>query len=156
MGLAITDLPTILDVLHVSGAPNFVVLRYRDYIRFAALAGTDHAPEVVSVLDAGGEHEFVIVAFDAYWRGLISLDIVGHIDEASYLAWNPDVATAVERGEVTSGNDHYLFQGYLERRRATLPATIRAAPVDLVAMGRPYVASARLHFSGAGGRRGAR
>ncbi|MEM7701099.1 MAG: glycosyltransferase family 2 protein [Pseudomonadota bacterium] len=40
-------------------------------------------------------------------------------DETDYLARNPDVAQAVERGEFRSGYDHYALHGHLEDRGRT-------------------------------------
>jgi hypothetical protein len=36
--------------------------------------------------------------------------------EAEYLAYNPDVAAAVYRGNFTSGADHFMHGGYRENR----------------------------------------
>lgn len=37
-------------------------------------------------------------------------------DEDDYMASNPDVATAIRRGEVSSAHDHYITDGYFEGR----------------------------------------
>jgi hypothetical protein len=37
-------------------------------------------------------------------------------DDEGYLASNPDVAAAIRRGEVASGRDHYITDGYFEGR----------------------------------------
>ncbi len=43
-------------------------------------------------------------------------DIEGNFDEDAYLRAFPDVAQAMERGELTSGLQHYLLAGRAERR----------------------------------------
>jgi hypothetical protein len=42
-------------------------------------------------------------------------------DEAQYQRCNPDVADAVERGEIASGREHFLGRGYLEGRVGAVP-----------------------------------
>ncbi len=44
------------------------------------------------------------------------------VNEAWYLANYPDVAAAVQRGEMKSGREHYIRSGYFENR---LPGPIR-------------------------------
>ncbi|UFZ01822.1 hypothetical protein LQG66_21155 [Bradyrhizobium ontarionense] len=42
-------------------------------------------------------------------------------DEQRYLAENPDVAKAIERGEIESAHMHYLGYGYFEGRKGSGP-----------------------------------
>ncbi|MAQ66599.1 MAG: glycosyl transferase [Sphingomonadaceae bacterium] len=42
-----------------------------------------------------------------------------NFDEAAYLAQNPDVASVVRAGELTSGFEHYVLNGHLENRTRT-------------------------------------
>ncbi len=42
-------------------------------------------------------------------------------DEDAYLASNPDVATAIRRGEVASAHEHYVTNGYFEGREGAGP-----------------------------------
>jgi hypothetical protein len=114
--LPIADLPTIVEVLAVGEEPCFVVLRYRDFVRFAAIIEAEHTPDVVTVLDVGGEHAFVVVRYEVLRRALLSLEISGDIDERAYLEQHRDVAEAVARGALRCGAEHYIFQGYFERR----------------------------------------
>jgi hypothetical protein len=41
-------------------------------------------------------------------------------DEEGYLASNPDVATAIRRGEVASAREHYIADGYFEGREGAV------------------------------------
>jgi hypothetical protein len=59
-------------------------------------------------------------------------------DEERYLHHNPDVASAVFRGEIKSGHEHYLVDGYFEGRDGVDDAFVEAAYLEL----NPDVASA--------------
>jgi hypothetical protein len=119
--LPVADLPTIVEVLTVGAEPRFVVLQYRDFVRFAAIAEAKYAPDVVSVLDVGGDHAFVVIGYEGLRRSLLSLEITGDIDERAYLERHRDVAAAVARGALRCGAEHYIIQGYFERRIVRFP-----------------------------------
>jgi hypothetical protein len=44
----------------------------------------------------------------------------GTIDAAHYLRRHPDVRHAIEAGQVADAREHYLMQGYVERRDVRL------------------------------------
>jgi hypothetical protein len=50
----------------------------------------------------------------------------GDFNEAGYLKANPDVAEAVERGEIESARLHYIGFGYFEGRWALRPTSTSA------------------------------
>lgn len=114
--MRIADLPKIVEVLSVGEEPKFVVLTYRDFVRFATAVSAEHAPDVITVLDAAGEHEFVVIAYEGLRSALLRLDINGGIDERAYLERYTDVADAVARGALACGAEHYVLQGYFEQR----------------------------------------
>ena len=126
--ITISELPTIIDVLHHGGAPAFAVLPYYQFVRLAAMsaspddsdASPNETPEVSSVLEGDGEHAYAIVAWDAYRSYLNRFAVFGHVDENHYLTMHEDVRKAVEDGGIASGTEHYIVQGYFERRRARL------------------------------------
>ena len=123
MPVAITELPRIVETLTVDGRPQFFVLPYDGSVRFVAAVSAGQAPDVVSVLDHGGEHVFVILPNDWYRVYIVGLDIAGEVDEAHYLDVHEEVKFAVEQGGLRSGTHHYLIQGYFERREVRFPAT---------------------------------
>jgi hypothetical protein len=116
MQLLVADLPTIVEVLTVGEEPRFIVLQYRDFVRFASIAEGKHTPDVITVLDVEGEHAFVVISYEGLLRTLLSLEITGGIDESAYLEQHKDVAEAVARGALRCGAEHYILQGYFERR----------------------------------------
>jgi hypothetical protein len=42
-------------------------------------------------------------------------------DETQYLRCNPDVATAIRKGEMPSGREHFIQAGYFEGRTGAIP-----------------------------------
>lgn len=121
MPIAIADLPPIVDLLAVEGEPRFVILGYPAFIRVAVHFEARHAPDVVAVLDCAGEHAFVVLDFEGFRRAVHALTVTGSIDERHYLEKYPDVARAVAAGTLRNGTEHYLVQGYFERRAAREP-----------------------------------
>jgi hypothetical protein len=122
MPVAITGLPRIVETLTVDGRPQFFVLLYNEFVGFVVAASARHAPDVVSVLDHGGEHVFVVLPNDGYRAYIVGLDISGEVDEVHYLGRHTDVKVAVQQGALRSGTQHYLIQGYFERREVRIPA----------------------------------
>ena len=57
--------------------------------------------------------------FEQYAAYMDSLTERSRIDEAAYLAANPDVAQAVAEGKLPSGQFHYWFFGKREKRKLT-------------------------------------
>ena len=79
----------------------------------------------------------------------------GDFNEAGYLAANPDVAEAVERGEIESARLHYIGYGYFEGRQGATPEVderwyLRANPDVGAAVKAGKLSSAREHFTLAG------
>jgi hypothetical protein len=114
--LALTELPPIVEILSVGVEGKLVVLRYTDFVQFAARALPVPAPDVAAVLDHSDEHAFAILALSDYQSHIRKLRITGNIDEQHYLSKYPDIAAAVRAGQLTSGTYHYIIQGYFERR----------------------------------------
>jgi hypothetical protein len=80
-------------------------------------------------------------------------------DEERYLALNPDVKAAVERGEIESGHVHYVGFGYFEGRLGGMDDVdedwyLRAYPDVAQALRDKQVASASQHFYLVGGGEG--
>jgi hypothetical protein len=71
-------------------------------------------------------------------------------DEAQYQRCNPDVADAVERGDVPSGREHFLGKGYLEGRVGAVPVHetwyLSHSPDVAAAKRAGLVASAEAHY----------
>jgi hypothetical protein len=126
--IAITELPKIIDLLLVDGEPCFVVLMYNQFVKFAAIASPNSSPDVVSVLNYNKEHAFVIISYDEFRRYIKKLDVVGDIDETHYLERHKDVKIAIEQGMLRSGTQHYILQGYFERREVRIPIQKRSPP----------------------------
>lgn len=114
--LALTELPPIVEILSVGAEGSLVVLHYVDFVQFAARSLPVPAPEVAAVLDHAEEHAFIILALSEYQSHFRKLSITGSINEQHYLSKYPDIATAVRDGHLTSGTEHYIVQGYFERR----------------------------------------
>ncbi len=70
-------------------------------------------------------------------------------DEARYLRVYPDVAAAVQRGELRSGLEHYLLAGRAERR-LELPEYRQAASPPIRSAADPRLGTARGRAPGAG------
>jgi hypothetical protein len=121
MKVAIAQLPRIVEILTVDGTPRFVVLLYREFVRFVVAASGGYAPDIVSILDHGGEHVFVILPSDHYRMYIGMLDICDQVDESHYLEKHSDVRAAVAQGRLDSGTQHYLISGYFERREVRFP-----------------------------------
>lgn len=80
-------------------------------------------------------------------------------DEERYLALNPDVKAAVERGEIESGHVHYVGFGYFEGRVGGMDDVdedwyLRAYPDVAQALRDKQVTSASQHFYVVGGGEG--
>lgn len=76
-------------------------------------------------------------------------------DEDSYLAANPDVRAAVERGDVESGLVHFIGYGYFEGRKGGMAIVdekwyLRKYPDVRAAVDRGSIASAEDHFHSVG------
>ena len=123
--IPITSLPTIQDLLVVAGQPEFVVLRYAEFIAFVAIADPDDPPDVQSVLATASTNEFVTLRFDDIVSYMQRFRYEGAVDEEHYLASHPDVRAAIERGATRCGTDHYVLQGYFERRAVRLAGNLR-------------------------------
>jgi hypothetical protein len=111
-------LPPIVELLLVGQHPYFVVLAYPAWVRLVATEAAPVPPDVVAVLDAGDEHGFVILRFTAFREYIGEFTIDGAIDEARYLRKYADVAQAVEQGMLQTATEHFIRQGYFERREA--------------------------------------
>lgn len=79
----------------------------------------------------------------------------GDFNEAGYLACNPDVADAVEAGEIDSARLHYIGYGYFEGRLGATPDVderwyLRSNPDVGAAVKAGKLSSAREHFTLAG------
>jgi hypothetical protein len=111
-------LPEIVEYLLVGGEPAFVVLRYDQFVWLAATMAD--APDVMSVLDSGNEHAFVVLRHADFLACVVALEVTGTIDAAHYLRRHPDVRHAIEAGQVADAREHYLMQGYVERRDVRL------------------------------------
>jgi hypothetical protein len=122
MTIPITQLPRIVETLAVNGKPQFVILQYDEFVKVAAAASGRHTPDLVSVLDHGGEHVFVILTSDSHRMYISTLDISGEVDEAHYLNKHKDVKATIDQGRLRSGTQHYLRQGYFERREVRFRA----------------------------------
>jgi hypothetical protein len=122
MRIEITELPRIAGLLSVEKTPHFVVLPYEPFVLWVARAPQVSTPDVAAVLDTHGEHQFIVILYEEYRKYLGHVEVAGRIDEVHYLARHEDVSAAVSHGALRSGTDHYLIQGYLERREARLPA----------------------------------
>jgi len=118
--LAFAELPPIVEILSVGVEGKLVVLRYVDFVQFAARTMPVLAPDVAAVLDHADEHAFVILALSDYQSHFRKLHITGSIDEQHYLSKYPDIAAAIRAGHLASGTEHYIVQGYFERREAKL------------------------------------
>jgi hypothetical protein len=118
--VSIRWMPRIQAILEVSGEPQFVVVSYHDFVRIAALATAGEVPDVCAVLDAEGTHVHAALEWRSYRAFLWQFEMQGTVDEHAYLAQYDDVRAAVDRGEVASATEHYVRQGYFERRRVRL------------------------------------
>ena len=73
------------------------------------------------------------------------------IDETWYLQQNPDIAEAIEAGQVKSARHHFIHNGYFEGRRP-FPIVVDEAwylteyPEIADAIGRGLIESAQRHF----------
>ena len=134
MAVAINRLPQIVDTLSVNGRPEFFVLHYDEFVRFVIVASGGLALDVVSILDCDGKHVFAILRGDHYATYIPMLDVFGEVDEAHYLDKHRDVKAAVSRGELRNGTQHYLIQGYFERREVRFPAESQVCSGGIRAM----------------------
>jgi hypothetical protein len=83
--------------------------------------------------------------------------VTSEFDEKRYLSLNPDVANAIERGEIESAHMHYVGYGYFEGRQGNGPVVDEewylAQYPDVAAAvreGRVKSAEAHFHMMGAG------
>ncbi len=116
----IAVLPTIVDVLAVGEAPVFVILGYRDLIRFIAQLGYEFPCSPVSTIDYADEHAFVILSYEEFRAFIVTLDVTGDIDEEHYTKTHADVRAEIDRGALRNAREHYLFGGYMSQRSARL------------------------------------
>ena len=75
-----------------------------------------------------------------------------NFDERAYLAANPDVAAAVQRGDLASGRRHFQVYGYKEGRRLRMSASVSfaAAKKNKLARVRPLLRSDMPYAGGHG------
>jgi hypothetical protein len=118
MKIAITELPKIIDILVVNGDPYFVVLLYEQFVKLVATASEIESPNITSVIDFNMEHTFIVIRYEEFLRYMIGVEINGSVDERHYLHKHNDVNEAIKNGMLRSGTEHYLLQGYFERRDA--------------------------------------
>ena len=76
-------------------------------------------------------------------------------DESGYLARNPDVARAIERGEIESARVHYIGFGYFEGRQGAGPEVdekwyLQKYPDVAAAVRERKIPSAKDHFHAIG------
>ncbi len=114
--IPISSLPSIQDVWLVDQKPHLVVFRYDEFIRFVATADPENAPDVNSVLALGGECQFITLHFDKIVQYMNRFRYDGIIDEEHYLSVHDDVCSAVNVGLLSGPINHYILQGYFERR----------------------------------------
>lgn len=117
----IAGLPKIARVLEVDCRPYFVVIAYPAFVGFAARAWPTGSPEVLTFLDDGGEHRFVVMLMSAYRAALGALEVTGEIDERHYLRRHEDVRSGIKAEIVESATRHYIVQGYFEERDVRFP-----------------------------------
>lgn len=68
------------------------------------------------------EHAETVTVPSGLFRFLLQLAVAnGDFNEAGYLEANPDVAEAVQKGEVESARLHYIGYGYFEGRQGATP-----------------------------------
>lgn len=69
-----------------------------------------------SLTDINGAVRVVRVPLSLFCKLLSEVILRQEFDEDEYLAANPDVASAVRRGDIESGRIHYATSGYFEGR----------------------------------------
>lgn len=78
-------------------------------------------PHIKAVRPVNGGTDQVVVPIELF-RFLLRCALEGcEFDEAQYQRCNPDVADAVEKGDVSSGREHFLSRGYFESRVGAVP-----------------------------------
>jgi len=117
--VSIFDLPRIAGVINVEGRPFRFILPYRDVIKLIGFYGLN-IPNIDSIIDGPSGHDFIVIDAAIYSAFFSKLSISGSIDERRYLSVHDDVKSGMKNGVVNSARDHFLFQGYLEGRRAVL------------------------------------
>ena len=76
---------------------------------------------MLDTLDGDREQPRMIAAL-AVMRHLLQEAVSrAPFDEDGYMASNPDVATAIRRGEVATAHEHYVVNGYFEGREGAGP-----------------------------------
>ncbi len=118
--VTIDALPILAGVLGPDLAQAVLIFDYWSYVRFIGRLDRCEPPDVELVLDHAGQHAFVLVSHAAFVAVLPFADVIGDIDHGHYLACHPDVAASVAEGRLGSAREHYVFQGYLERRAVRL------------------------------------
>lgn len=113
------DLPEIQNSIRSDGFISFYILSYSQFIKFVHKYELQ-IPDVNTIIDLDGEHQFVIVGAASYSDFVCALEFSGTINEKRYLLLNPDVSAGIKNGMVASARDHYLVQGYLEERPAVI------------------------------------
>jgi hypothetical protein len=111
----IDKLPCIVSVLAASPS-EYIIVEYKSYVLFAEGCDEEFIPDVAEILSYEGKRVFAILSIGEFKKLFANVHFTGDIDEAAYLAKYEDVAAAVRGGLVASAREHYLIQGYLERR----------------------------------------
>ncbi len=119
----------------------------------------DNLVKLIKPTVANGQ-KYVAVPEDLF-RHLLATAIKekGIFDERFYLSTYPDVASAIRKGEIATGLDHYVRAGYFEGRRPTKLIVderfyLQENPDVAEAIKRGRLRNAQEHFEGPGFREG--
>ena len=123
MPVTVFDLPILVETLNIGDEDCFGILDYPSFVHFMHICLSEElfdfdyeADKKCKYIDQAGEHVFFIAPM-SYLRKLVSVsNIQGVIDENFYLNTHQDVARAVAEGQLKNATEHYLLQGYFERR----------------------------------------
>jgi hypothetical protein len=128
--IPISSLPRIEDIWLIEERPHLVVFRYDEFVKFVIAADPDNAPDINSVLVANNENQFVTVGFEDILGYMRRFSYDGIIDDVHYAKTHQDVREAMNNGKVSRPFDHYVLQGYFERRSVRIldPAAKRPRP----------------------------
>lgn len=123
MVVTVADLPILVEALDGSGSENYAIVDYNSFIRFMdlCLSADEVALDFIwddkfRTLDVEGEHRFIILTMLTLRQLVTASRAQGKVDERYYLDRHKDVAAAIEQGALQSATQHYLIQGYFERR----------------------------------------